>query len=77
MSGRQLSVLLQLNDDYSGGELVFPRQDVTLAPKAGNVIVFPSGFCFPHVANKVTRGTKYVVVSWLSCTVPQAAQNAP
>lgn len=62
---RILSVLLYLNDDFEGGELVFPRQGVTLKPEPGTVVVFPSCGAYPHEAKAVTKGNKYVVVTWM------------
>lgn len=61
---RSLSILLYLNDDYEGGELYFPRQDIKIKPEAGSMIVFPSLGTHPHEALEVTKGTKYVVVTW-------------
>lgn len=64
--GRLLSVLIYLNDDYEGGELYFPRQDVTIKPVAGTMVIFPSIATHPHEAKPVTRGTKYAIVTWAS-----------
>ena len=61
---RQLSGLVYLNDDYIGGELTFPRQQVRIKPEAGDIVLFPSNFCFPHASTPVTQGTKYVIVTW-------------
>lgn len=63
---RVLSILIYLNDDYEGGGIVFPRQDVTIKPEAGSVVVFPSVGTHPHEALEVTKGTKYAVVTWMS-----------
>ena len=61
---RQLSAVCFLNDNYEGGRLEFPRQQRTIEPKAGSLVLFPSNFCFPHEAHVVTRGVKYTAVSW-------------
>ncbi len=61
---RTLSVLVYLNDNYKGGEIVFRRQGITIKPEAGSVVVFPSTCTHPHEALKVTEGEKYVVVTW-------------
>lgn len=61
---RQVSGVLYLNDDYEGGELHFPRQGLTYKPRAGSLILFPSGFSYPHASLPVIRGTKYAVVTW-------------
>lgn len=42
----QLTVggLVYLNDNYSGGELYFPDQDVIIKPSAGDLVFFPCHF---------------------------------
>jgi predicted 2-oxoglutarate/Fe(II)-dependent dioxygenase YbiX len=58
-----LTVLGSLNDNYSGGELVFFTDEV-YELKAGQVMVFPSLFLYPHRINTVTSGTRYSFASW-------------
>jgi hypothetical protein len=61
---RQLSVVLYLNDDYTGGEIAFPRHKKTIKAKAGDLILFPSHFTHPHASLDVKSGVKHAVVSW-------------
>lgn len=61
---RQLTALLYLNDDFEGGELTLPQQNLEYNPRAGSLLLFPSGFCFPHSSRPVRRGTKYSCVTW-------------
>lgn len=65
-SGRTLSVIAYLNDDYEGGELEFPHHGVKIKPQAGMLVVFPSNFAYSHIAHPVTSGTKYAIVTWLN-----------
>jgi hypothetical protein len=57
-----------LNDDYEGGEISFLNEDdsevVTWRPKAGDVIVFPSGSPFFHGVHPVLSGNRYIVRLW-------------
>ena len=58
-----LTVLGLLNDDFEGGDfLMFDGKKVNL--EAGDVIVFPSNFLYPHAVTTVTKGTRYSFVSW-------------
>jgi hypothetical protein len=59
----QVTVLLFLNDDYKGGEIVISGRK--FETKAGSAIVFPSNFMFPHEVLKVTEGTRYSITCWL------------
>jgi hypothetical protein len=56
-----MSAVLYLNDDVEGGELNFPNQGITIKPKAGSAIVFPSVEPFLHESLQVTSGVKYIV----------------
>jgi predicted 2-oxoglutarate/Fe(II)-dependent dioxygenase YbiX len=64
-SGRAISAICYLNDDYEGGELEFPHFGVKLKPQAGMLLLFPSNFAYAHIAHPVTKGTKYALVTWL------------
>ena len=62
---RRISTVYYLNDNYTGGEINFPRFGVTFKPKANQMIVFPSTFVYNHSVSPVIEGTRYAVVSWL------------
>ena len=57
-----VSVVAYLNDDYEGGELYFPRFDLTIKPKPGDIAVFPSTYIYEHASLPMKSGTKYSVV---------------
>ena len=63
---RVLSAVLFLNDDYQGGELHFPNQDISIKPEAGMLVLFPSNFLFIHGSKPITEGRKYIIISWFS-----------
>jgi len=66
---RILSLSGFLNDDYSGGELVFPLFDVKVKPKTGSVLLFPSNFPYYHYVEPVgidDERIRYSFVTWLS-----------
>ena len=66
---RSLSVIINLNNDYKGGELVFVDQKNKETKRCklnkGSVIFFPSNFMYPHGIEKITEGTRYSIVAWL------------
>jgi predicted 2-oxoglutarate/Fe(II)-dependent dioxygenase YbiX len=47
-----------------GGELIF-FGDTKYDFGAGDVLVFPSNFMFPHSVDTVTEGERYSFVSWV------------
>jgi hypothetical protein len=62
---RRISTLYYINDNYSGGEINFPRFNISHKPKANQMILFPSTYVYNHSVSPVTEGTRYSVVSWL------------
>lgn len=63
---RDVSILIYLNEDYEGGELEFPDWGVTMKPKAGTLIAFPSYINFSHRVLPVTRGKRFSLVTWIN-----------
>ena len=66
---RTLSIILLLNDDYEGGELIFKSVDLQkdlhiIDVKKNRAVLFPSNFMYPHTVKPVTKGTRYSIVSW-------------
>jgi len=63
--GRCISAICYLNDNYEGGHIEFPNQQVKIKPEAGMMLLFPSNYAFRHTALPVTAGTKYAIVTWI------------
>lgn len=78
-----VSIVVYLNDDYEGGELWFPRFNVSLKPQSGDIAVFPSTYVYEHASQDMISGTKYSVVIMsdyndrdnVNQKVPQTIQN--
>jgi hypothetical protein len=65
----QVSASVRLNDDYEGGQLEFPRQEVVVSGLAiGRMVTWPSLVTHPHRSTPVTRGIKYGLTIWF--TIP-------
>ena len=66
---RHLSVIINLNDNYKGGDLVFTDQKnkeiKRLKLSKGSIVFFPSNFMYPHGIQPITKGTRYSIVAWL------------
>jgi hypothetical protein len=60
-----VSLVAYPNDDYEGGELTFPKLNLKIKPKAGDLYIFPSTYLFSHRAEKVSSGKKYSIVTML------------
>jgi hypothetical protein len=62
---RRMSTIYYINDNYEGGEIVFPRFGITYKPAANDFLVFPSTYVYNHSVLPVKSGERYAVVSWL------------
>lgn len=58
-----LTIIGLLNDEFDGGNLIM-FDDQLIKLEAGDIIIFPSIFLYPHKISMVTNGTRYSFVSW-------------
>jgi hypothetical protein len=56
-----LSMVFYLNDDYEGGEIEFPNQNIKIKPTPGSLIIFPSYNPYVHDPKPVKSGSKYMI----------------
>lgn len=54
-----LSSLFYLNEDYEGGELYFPLQNVKFKPKKGAAYFFPGDMNYIHGVTEIKNGIRY------------------
>ena len=58
---------VKLNDDYTGGELYFPRQKLSNKDiPIGKCLLFPGQVTHAHTSQEITSGTKYSLTIWSS-----------
>lgn len=55
-----ISIVIYINDNYEGGELSFPEQNITIKPEAASMVIFPSYPPYYHDPKPVTSGDKYM-----------------
>jgi predicted 2-oxoglutarate/Fe(II)-dependent dioxygenase YbiX len=63
---RDLAVLIYLNDDYEGGNLVFPDLHISIRPKKGMMVAFPATHHYLHGVEPVTKGERFAIVTWMT-----------
>ena len=65
-SQRQLVAIWYLNQvEGPGGATEFFRQDVTIQPQCGKLILFPPFWTHEHRGAQLKRGVKYIATTWL------------
>jgi len=60
----EYSILIYYNDNYESGELHFPEQQIKFKPKAGSIVIFPSGQEFPHEALAASNNKYFTLHYW-------------
>jgi predicted 2-oxoglutarate/Fe(II)-dependent dioxygenase YbiX len=61
---RDLSMVFYLNDDFEGGDFIFPDLKIKVRPEPGMLICFPSNRYYKHGVEPVTKGKRYSIVCW-------------
>lgn len=63
---RDISTVLFLNDEFEGGDFVFPELRVRVRPEPGLLIAFPSSQHYLHKVEPVISGTRIAMVNWMT-----------
>jgi 2-oxoglutarate-Fe(II)-dependent oxygenase superfamily protein len=71
---RDYTALVYLNDNFTGGELVFPDRDVVIIPGPGLLVGFPSNHKFVHAVPRVRSGKRYSLPIWFTGNSAKAMQ---
>lgn len=58
------AAFLYLNDDFQGGTLKFPKQDISIEPKVGMLAAFDGGFENMHEVTLIESGVRYTIGSF-------------
>lgn len=58
---RPFVCLVYLNDDFEGGELVFPTHKQTIKPEQGKMVMFPASWMYPHFVLPIGNGERYFI----------------
>lgn len=53
------SIVMYLNDEYTGGEISFPNHNISIKPQVGSLIIFPSQEPFLHQVKTIESGQRY------------------
>lgn len=70
------TVFLNSPKDYQGGELILESSfgEVQFKEEAGSAVFYDSGLL--HRVNKVTKGTRLVIIGWCEAWVPDTTNRA-
>lgn len=76
MDDSMVTGTVRLSNQYSGGDLVFPRQNYrnTDVP-VGSILIWPSSLQHIHYSDNLTQGVKYSLVAWTKTSIRDAGIN--
>ena len=63
---RDLSAICYLNEEFDGGEIFFAREQLTVKPRRGLLLVFPSDADHVHEVLPVRSGVRYTMPIWFT-----------
>lgn len=58
---RNFTIVIYLNDNFEGGEIIFPLQGVSVKPEPGLIVIFPSSFMYPHMTSPTIGSDRYAL----------------
>jgi hypothetical protein len=62
---RVVAMVLYLNDVEKGGETEFYHQEIKIPPKAGQLVLFPSGWNYMHCGHTPESEDKYIIQTFV------------
>jgi predicted 2-oxoglutarate/Fe(II)-dependent dioxygenase YbiX len=54
--------IIFLNNDFEGGNLVYPNQGCVFVPTIGTMVIAPAGEDYIHFVEQVTKGERFTLV---------------
>lgn len=63
---KDYSAVLYLTNSYSGGDLIFPKQDLIIKPNPGTLIAFVGSEDVPHGVEEVVNGNRVNIICFLN-----------
>jgi len=63
---RDVTAIYYLNEEFEGGEIVFERAQMTVTPRRGLLLVFPSDAEHVHEVLPVRSGVRYTMPIWFT-----------
>ena len=61
-----IATLIYLNNDYNGGDIYFPKYEISFKPEPGDLLCFPDNPSFVHGVKPIIRGTRFTLPRWFT-----------
>jgi hypothetical protein len=61
-----IATLIYLNSDYEGGDIYFPKYEMSFKPEPGDLLCFPDNPDFVHGVKPIIKGTRFTLPRWFT-----------
>lgn len=61
-----IATLIYLNNEYDGGDIYFPKYEISFKPEPGDLLCFPDNPSFIHGVKPIIRGTRFTLPRWFT-----------
>lgn len=72
---RDFACITFLNNNFDGGILYFPNQNIEINPIPGQTIMFPGTLEYLHGVTEITKGSRYTIASFLTYNSSKSSIN--
>jgi hypothetical protein len=66
---KDIATILYLNQDYLGGDIYFPKYNISFKPEPGDLLCFPDNPDFVHGVKPIEDGVRYTTPRWFTSIV--------
>jgi hypothetical protein len=63
---KDIATLVYLNDEYQGGDIYFPKYEMSFKPEPGDLLCFPDNTNFIHGVKPIVKGTRFTLPRWFT-----------
>ena len=63
---KDIATLVYLNDEYQGGDIYFPKYEMSFKPEPGDLLCFPDNPDFVHGVKPIIKGTRFTLPRWFT-----------
>jgi hypothetical protein len=63
---QDIATLVYLNNEYQGGDIYFPKYEMSFKPEPGDLLCFPDNANFVHGVRPIVKGTRFTLPRWFT-----------
>lgn len=72
---REWGSVIYLNEDYEGGNTIYPELDIQIKPESGKIIIHPGDVDFMHGVSEVIGNDRFTIASFWTSDLSKASYD--